>query len=474
MAELAISVDIGSTWTKGILVDLGDARSLMRSEAPTTTDDLSRGFQAVWAPLAQEGRRRGAPDVETFLSSSAKGGLRIAAVGIVPELTLKAARLAAASAGGKVVATSSYRLKERDLEALAASAPDLILLAGGTDGGDESYVLGNAAALASSSLTAAVVYAGNVDARDEALAILRGAGKSAVGVENLLPALDRLDYDGARKAIAELFLERIIEGRGLSAVRSRCSGEPRPTPAAVFDLVRALDARALSGAEGGFLLVDMGGATTDVYSACVVFAGAADTVYRGIPEPRIKRSVEGDLGLRVSARNLLELCRPGAEAALGPDGGTELEAWVASVSAETGRLPRTERERVLDAYLASSCVGESIRRHAGVVEGVYTATGLVWVQTGKDLSRIGRAIGTGGALARAGSASLFRAALGIAPGQSDEPTARPRRALLPGKDIRYWRDADYILPLAANLVEKHEAAATELALAGLVEEGDAS
>lgn len=111
MAELAVSVDIGSTWTKGALVDLGEARSLARAETPTTTDDLSRGFETVYAPLAKDAAQRGKKDIETFLSSSAKGGLRIAAIGIVPDLTLKAAKLAASSAGGKVVATYSYRLK---------------------------------------------------------------------------------------------------------------------------------------------------------------------------------------------------------------------------------------------------------------------------------------------------------------------------------------------------------------------------
>ncbi len=471
MAELAISVDIGSTWTKGALVDLSTARAIARSEAPTTPDDLSRGFEAVWGPLSAEGERRGARECETFLSSSAKGGLRIAAIGIVPDLTLKAARLAAASAGGKVVATFSYRLHGRDIEALAAAESDLVLLAGGTDGGDESYALGNAAALAASPVDAAVVYAGNAAVRDEVLAILRGAGKRAVGVDNILPDLDRLECAGARDAIAALFLERIIEGRGLSAVRARCSAEPRPTPAAVFDLVTAMDGRGGVGGTRGFLLADMGGATTDVYSACEPFAGTADTVYRGIPEPRIKRSVEGDLGLRVSARNLWELCRAGADAALGAPGAAELERWVADVSAETGRLPRTDRERALDDYLAVSCLAESIRRHAGSAEGVYTATGLVWVQTGRDLSGIGAAIGSGGALARSGSGALFRAALDAAGVSPD--AARPRRVLTPrGYGLRYWRDAQYLIPLAANLSVKYEDVAVELAAAGLVEEGE--
>ena len=184
--------------------------------------------------------------------------------------------------------------------------------------------------------------------------------------------------------------------------------------------------------------------------------------------------VEGDLGLRVSARNLWELCRYGADAALGAGSAACLERWVADVSEETGRLPRTEREKRLDAYLAVSCLTESIRRHAGTAEGVYTATGLVWVQTGKDLSGIGAAIGSGGALARSGSGALFRAALGAAGGSADQVAIRPRRVLTPrGDGLRYWRDADYLIPLAANLSVKYEEVAAELAASGLVEEGDA-
>lgn len=346
----------------------------------------------------------------------------------------------------------------------------MILLAGGTDGGDETYVMGNAAILASSAIDAAFVYAGNAAVRDEVLAILRGAGKRAIGADNILPELDRLECDGARGAIAELFLERIIEGRGLSAVRSRCSAEPRPTPAAVLDLVRAIDAKGVEGFENGFLLVDMGGATTDVYSACEAFGGGADTVYRGIPEPRIKRSVEGDLGLRVSARTLLEVVMEGA-GKIGSEDRADLEAWVASVSSDTGRLPHTERERALDAFLAVACIEESVRRHAGCIEGVYTASGLVWVQTGKDISKIGAAIGTGGSLAREGSGSLFRAALGKKETGKTGTSLRERRSLMPdGEAIRYFRDEDYLIPLAANLAAKYEEAAAELALAGLVEE----
>jgi len=230
MPDFAISVDLGSTWTKGALIDLESARSLDRLAVATTVDDLARGFNQVNDALKKKARvlDPGSEAPELFLSSSAKGGLRVIAVGIVPELTLQAATLAAASAGAKIVGSFAYKLKSADLERMAALKPDIVLLAGGTEGGDESYVLHNARALALSTLEAAIVYAGNGAVREDALAILSEGNKRCIGAENILPELDRLTPEGARAAIADLFIELIVDGRGLSTIASQCSVLPRP------------------------------------------------------------------------------------------------------------------------------------------------------------------------------------------------------------------------------------------------------
>ncbi len=174
--KLLLSVDIGSTYTKGalFLLEGEELRLLGRKVRPTTVDDLGRGFADVRA-AALAGRPDGAAgDVPVYWSSSARGGLKIAAVGLTPDLTLSVARMAATSAGGKVVRAFSYELASDDLAELEAVAPDIVLLTGGTDGGNSRVVLHNAARLAETSLPAVILYAGNRKVRDRVAEILAG------------------------------------------------------------------------------------------------------------------------------------------------------------------------------------------------------------------------------------------------------------------------------------------------------------
>jgi len=462
VSSLLISVDIGSTWTKALLVDSGSGVVVQRAQTPTTQDDLSRGFTTVRTLLdtVHAGDR---PAV--YLSSSAKGGLAIAAIGIVPELTVRAAKMAAACAGGKITATFAYKLGSRDLAALAAANCDVILLSGGTDGGDESYALHNARVLADSGLEAAFVYAGNRAIRDEVVTLFMNARKRIMATDNILPDLDRTDIDGARTAIAALFLERIIEGRGLAEVAKSCDAAPRPTPAAVYDLVSLLDDR--------LLVLDMGGATTDVYSVCAPYAAAPDRVYRGIPESRVKRTVEGDLGMRINARRVAELGYPATQTPSDQAASAALARWADRVAAEPGLLPGGVREKRADADLARICLYHALSRHAGRLEPVFTASGLVWLQTGKDISTVQTVIGSGGYLAQKDSSAVLYSALRrIGPGSPTAPSGMPggRSLVPPPEQTRYYRDSRYILPLAANLAVGHPDLARALVMNSLVEE----
>ncbi len=461
MPSQLISVDIGSTWTKAMLVDSGSGALLRRAAVPTTTEDLGRGFEAVYAKLRVD---PSAPRPEVYLSSSAKGGLSIAAIGIVPELTVRAAKMAAASAGGKISASFSYKMGSRELAALKAARCDVVLLSGGTDGGDEAHALHNARLLAESDLDAAFVYAGNRAVRDAVVGLLEQAGKRVLATDNILPDLDRIDIDGARAAIATLFLERIVAGRGLAEVSKRCDAPPRPTPAAVFDLVSILG--------DGLLVLDMGGATTDVYSVCVPYAAAPDRVYRGIPESRVKRSVEGDLGLRVSARHVAALDPAGAETLPEAGGAAALAEWAERVSAQPGMLSATAREKDRDAALARICLRHALGRHAGRLDPVFTASGLVWLQTGKDISAVDTVIGSGGYLAQPGSAAVFfRALREVGEAGPQQPGVPGGRSLVPPPaGLGYYRDAAYILPLAANLALRHPEIARGLVRGSLIEE----
>lgn len=422
-----VSVDVGSTWTKGVLLERdGSAfRALRRAAAPTTVAHLAEGFRTVLRDLDADG-------AEVHFSSSAKGGLAIAAVGLVPALTQKAARMTALSAGGRVTSVYAYKLTSRDVEQLAAEKPDILLLAGGTDGGNESYVRHNAERLAAARLGCTVIYAGNAAMADEVSRIL--ADYDLRVAANVMPELDRLEPDSARDRIREVFLQRIVRGKGLDEIVALTGREPLPTPAAVLRLVHALAPRL-----GEFLLVDMGGATTDVYSHSVDVAQER-VVYRGLRDPAVKRTVEGDLGLRVSAASAASLLPPHEEVA----------RYVREVTSRPEAL-----EGRFDRELATACVAEAVRRHAGTWRRVYTPLGETWVQSGKDLRHVRLLIGSGGWLA---AAADFTPQLPEAAG--DLVSLTPRQ-------VDYVRDREYLLPLLGNLVGEHEEAAVGTALRSL-------
>jgi uncharacterized protein (TIGR01319 family) len=479
MTAFAISIDIGSTWTKGISVDLDGAQVVERRATATTTDNLERAFNQVYQGLVDTLRRKAGADAargaEIFLSSSAKGGLGIIAIGLVPELTVRAAKMAAACAGGKIIGTYAYKLSDDDVKRIEAQGADIILLTGGTDGGDGVYILHNAEKLARSAIRSAVVYAGNRNVQAQALEILCAGGKEALGADNILPELDRIDIDSARSRIADLFIKNIIRGRGLQGVKERCSADPRPTPAAVYDF-----AQVWGETEEGLLILDMGGATTDVYSVSDPFQTSQDRLYRGLPEGRVKRTVEGDLGLRWSALHTAETGKNWAERILGPEGAGELLRWARRAAEHPEIIPQNAEEQRLDDFLAQVCVGQSIRRHGGVATLTYTATGPIWLQNGKDLSLITTIIGSGGRLAQGGSFSIVQGALralaedegaGIAGERGYFSGGMAQRALLPRlESIRYFRDAEYLIPLAANLVKNYPSVAVQLIRPTLQEE----
>jgi uncharacterized protein (TIGR01319 family) len=435
-----------------------------REATPTTVENLVTGFNRVYEAL---GGQREKPQV--FVSSSAKGGLTIAAIGLVPDLTLKAAKMAAASAGGKVIASFAYKLTQADIGTLEKLKSDIILLSGGTDGGDETYVLHNARMLAASSVGSFILYAGNQAVREPVLDILRRSGKEASATANILPDLDSVQVDEARKAIGDIFLKRIIEGRGLSTVRDICSADPRPTPAAVYDLVGLLEDN-----DEGLLVLDMGGATTDVYTVSDPYSEQSNRIFRGLPETRLKRTVEGDLGLRVSAAFVAETGLSYMRRSLDEGRQSAFKAWVERIRSNTGILPSTEEEQQFDDMLAVICVAESIARHGGTLTPSFTPEGLVWIQQGKDLARVHRIIGSGGRLAQESSINIIRTALeGYFPAEKDtnrNSWPQVQRLLPHFNELVYERDRDYIIPLAANLALAYPDLAKALVLQSLQRE----
>ena len=256
--------DFGSTYTKLTAVDLDAAKLLGTAQAYTTVaSDVRIGFQkALDALLAQTGPLTFA---QSYACSSAAGGLRMMVSGLVPELTMEAARLASLGAGAKIVGQFSFELTQDDLETIQRVNPDIFLLVGGTDGGNSACVIHNAQMLAAIRPQFPIVLAGNRTAMQQCRKALEGFEVSVC--ENVMPKFGVLKTEDTQKTIRSIFLRRIVQAKGLNAAAERMSGPMMPTPAAVMQAMTLL-AKGTDKTPGiGELIgVDVGGATTDVYS----------------------------------------------------------------------------------------------------------------------------------------------------------------------------------------------------------------
>ena len=390
-------IDFGSTYTKVTAVDAEAERLLGTAQAYTTVQtDVGEGLENALGALRE---RIGDVEFEArYACSSAAGGLKMITSGLVPELTAEAARQASLGAGAKVLKVYSFQLTEDDLAEILAMNPDIFLLVGGTDGGNSECILHNAKMLASADFGFPVVIAGNRSAARECERIL--AGHEVHIVENVMPRFGVLNTEPARLKIREIFLNRIIHAKGLSRAASLLSGILMPTPSAVMKAMELL-ARGCDGESGigDLIAVDVGGATTDVYSMADGMPRAADTVFKGLPEPYAKRTVEGDIGMRYSIRGIVDAAgihRVCELSGLSEERARELIDLLAERT-DCVPGPDTELER-LDYALASLAVETAVERHAGRMEQTYTLMGLTYVQTGKDLRNVKQVIVTGGSL----------------------------------------------------------------------------
>ncbi len=366
---MAALVDVGSTWAKLTVVDERGA-VIRRARIPTSQPGLVAELHSH-------------ADTLDHACSSAGGGLRIAVVGLESRLTVEAARRVAHGSGGRVVATIAGAI-DRDLGAsLTDAAPDLVLLTGGTDGGERKNVIENAHALRRLQLGAAVVIAANADAADEASRALAGAPLVRV-VANVLPRIGLLAAAPANAAIRSLFADHVIRvGRFPDAA----SLEPiirMPTPAAVLSATELLS--TLLGTS--VVVCDVGGATTDVHSAmCEGRPGP-------VPAERMTRTVEGDLGLRSSAAALVE-----ASIDAGLVAAEDEERLVVAAArrvAEPADVSTDSTERRLDAELAGLAITIALERHAGQLAVTLEEGGASLRPTGRDLRSAVVFVATGG------------------------------------------------------------------------------
>ncbi|MBM3345109.1 MAG: hypothetical protein FJY55_01200 [Betaproteobacteria bacterium] len=456
MLELALLIDVGSTWTKGVAVALPEGRLAWRCQLPTTlAEGIMHGAQAVIDEL-----QRNVPEGCTLAfrgaTSSAAGGLRVASIGLVPDLTGLAAKQACLGAGARVVFTGAYALADDEIAALRAARPDIILLTGGTDGGNSEVITGNAKTLARANaeapLSVTVVLAGNKSARAACEAILKAGGLEVVAAHNVLPTIDELKVESAQAAIRDVFLERIVHARGIDQLREWATGGLAPTPRAVLEAAAFLADGA--PAFGTTVVVDIGGATTDVHSIGGEMP-PPDAVLRGLPEPRVKRTVEGDLGLRVSAAAATDAL--GAEA-LSNALGTSAAQVIAEAQRRVDAPDTLHEQDRFDRELAIAAVAEALSRHAGRLEQTPLARD-VWFQVGKDLREAHVVIASGGVFAaRADAGELLAQALS---------RARRQGGLVPGDAAKRLIDRDYVLFAVGLMAKAWPEAAGNLARASL-------
>ncbi|NLC45335.1 MAG: MutL protein, partial [Clostridiales bacterium] len=299
--QAVLLIDFGSTYTKVTAVDLENEAILGTARSFTTVaTDINEGLENALYTLKE---CIGNVDyIARYACSSAAGGLKMIAVGLVPDLTAEAAKRAALSAGAKVMKVYSYELSPSESAEIEELIPDIVLLTGGTDGGNKDVILHNAHALANIKKNFPVVIAGNKSVVDQASDTLSKAGKQVTVCANVMPEFNKLNIEPAREAIRKIFLQRIIQAKGLSKVKKLIEGILMPTPSAVLSAANRLSVgHGKEKGIGDLLVVDVGGATTDVHSIADGNPTQSGVVMKGLPEPFIKRTVEGDLGVRYSA-----------------------------------------------------------------------------------------------------------------------------------------------------------------------------
>ena len=393
-------IDFGSTYTKLTAVDV-ESETLLGTAASYTTvsTDINEGLENALAKL--EGKTGKLQYTDCYACSSAAGGLRMITSGLVPELTGEAAKLASLGAGAKVVRVYAFQLTEDDIADIAREKPDIFLLVGGTDGGNTANILHNARMLATMKPEFPVVIAGNRTAARECERILKDFETHIC--PNVMPKFGQLQVEPTQKVIREIFLNRIIHAKGLSKASQLLSDIMMPTPAAVLQAMDLL-AQGCPGEEGigELIAVDVGGATSDVYSITDGMPEGMNTVYKGLPEPYSKRTVEGDIGMRYSITGVAEAAGLTALAQVAGLSEERTEELIRYLSEHTDTIPGDDPElKALDYAVACMAVREAVRRHAGTMEETYTMMGKTYVQSGKNLTRVKSIVVTGGSLIHA-------------------------------------------------------------------------
>ncbi|MEG0307584.1 MAG: GlmL-related ornithine degradation protein [Clostridium sp.] len=371
-------------------------------------------------------------------TSSAAGGLKITVHGLVEDMTVKAAREAALGAGGIIKMVTAGRLRRTDIKKIKEINPNLIMIAGGTDYGERETALDNAEIIRGANLNIPVVYCGNIANQEEIKEIFEG--QELYVIDNVYPRVDELNVEPARSIIQDAFEVNIVKAGGMDKIKEMVDGSIMPTPGAVMEATKLL-----YEVIGDVIVIDVGGATTDVHSVTEGSVEVLDILVT--PEPKAKRTVEGDLGVYVNRENVLELLHDHEL-----QGKTKLE-----IECFIQPIPATEEQRHWSRVLTRKAVNTAIDRHVGYIKRVY-GSGRKFSAYGKDLSMVKYIIGTGGALTRLGQGEEILESIKEVKG---DITMRPT------KEAKVLLDDMYIMACAGVLSRENKEAAVQLLKASL-------
>jgi uncharacterized protein (TIGR01319 family) len=423
---LVACADVGSTFTKVALVDVDSGELAGAAAHPTTAGtDVLHGLDAAVAGAGGTG-------CPLLVCSSAGGGLRLAVVGYEELVSAKAAHRVALTAGARVVHVAAGPLDGTGVRALRAERPDVVLLVGGTDGGDADVLRHNGARLVAARLRVPVVVAGNAEAAPGVAAALAAAGVPVTVTDNVLPRIGVLNPQPAREAIRRVFLAHVIGGKRLSRGRRFASLVRGATP----DLVLTGVGLLASQVDGDLLVVDIGGATTDVYSALTPDAARSHPPARQVTgELWHSRTVEGDLGMRWSAPGVLAAAQAERLLPEQPDHA----AAAAARAADPALVAADASDWAVEERLAGLAATVALRRHA---------------RAGTDLSGVRLVVGSGGVLRHAPSGLAGRVLAGALADHAGG-WALPH-------DPAIAVDEEYVLAAAGLLAAEHPRAARRL------------
>ncbi len=360
-----------------------------QGQAPTSVleGDVRVGLQGAIDDLC---KNKGISELtydEMLATSSAAGGLKMTVHGLVYDMTARAAKEAALGAGGIIHYITAGKLRRTDLKKIEEVKPNLILIAGGVDFGERDTALDNAEMIRSMNLNIPVIYAGNIENQEEIRLIFENTGTKLYVVENVYPKIDQLNVEPCRKVIQEAFEEHIIHAPGMEHVRDMVNGPIIPTPGAVMECTKLMYQYL-----GNLMVLDVGGATTDVHSV----TDDSETIAKLLisPEPKAKRTVEGDLGLFVNRMKVIESI--GEEKFRKDLADIDVDKTLESYTA----IPKNADEIKLVERLAKEATLKAVERHAGTIRYIYGPSGRQTLAEGKDLTQVNFIVGTGGALTR--------------------------------------------------------------------------